>query len=284
MAFTNKQSNFQSSIDKSKIFYQSWTKPKANRVLILQHGFGEHSDRYGNIIEKLKDDNFNIYALDARGHGRSDGKRGHVAQFQYYIEDLTELIYIARQEQKLNKVTLLGHSLGGVIALQYSLEGFNQDNLDGMILSSPGLRPKMDFEKEVKKVMAELLASFMPDMTIDANLDLNYLSHDKSVIEAYKNDRLTHGKISFQMATNLFHLSKALYEKASHLHIPVLIVHGEQDGIADVNGSRDLFRYLTTEKKIIKTYPGLYHELMNELPKDREMVLNEIKDFLHSIG
>ncbi len=284
MAYTNKQSSFQSERDKSNIFYQSWTKPNAKRVLILQHGFGEHSDRYGNILEKLKDDDFNIYALDSRGHGRSDGKRGHVDQFQYYIDDLTELIYIAREEQKVNKVSLLGHSLGGVISLQYALEGFNQDNLDGLILSSPGIMIKMDFEKEVKKFIGGFFTALFPDTTIDANLDLNYLSHDKSVIEAYKKDKLTHGKISFQMATNLFNLSKALYEKANHIHVPILIIHGEEDGIADVNGSRDLFRHLTVEKKFIKTYSGLYHELMNELPKDRDLVLNDVVDFLHSVG
>ena len=284
MAFINKQSSFQSGTDKSNIFYQSWIKPNAKRVLILQHGFGEHSDRYGNIIEKLKDDDFNIYALDSRGHGRSDGKRGHVDQFQYYIDDLADLVHIAREEQKINKVSLLGHSLGGVIALQYSLEGFNQENLDALILSSPGLKVKMDFEKEVKKFFGEFLANIIPDTTIDANLDLNYLSHDKSVIDAYKKDKLTHGKVSFQMATNLFNLSKALYEKASHLHVPILIIHGEDDGIIDVNGSRDLFRHLTVEKKFIKTYAGLYHELMNELPKDREMVLTDIVEFLHFIG
>lgn len=284
MAFTNKQSTFQSATDKANIFYQSWTKPKAKRVLILQHGFGEHSDRYGNILEKLKDDDFNIYALDARGHGRSDGKRGHVDQFQYYVNDLMELIYIAREEQKVNKVTLLGHSLGGVIALQYALEGFNQDNLDGLILSSPGIKIKMDLEKEVKKFLGEILASVLPDTTIDANLDLKYLSHDQSVIDAYKADKLVHGKISFQMGSNLFNLSKALYEKANHIRIPILIIHGEEDGIADVNGSRDLFRHLTSQKKFIKTYPGLYHELMNELPKDREVVLTDIKEFLHSLG
>ena len=284
MGFTNKQGTFQSATDKSNIFYQSWKKPKAKRVLILQHGFGEHSDRYGNILEKLKDDDFNIYALDSRGHGRSDGKRGHVDQFQYYINDLTELIHIARDEQKVNKVSLLGHSLGGVIALQYALEGFNQEYLDGLILSSPGLKVKMDFEKEVKKFIGEIVASFLPDTTIDANLDLNYLSHDRTVIDAYKKDKLTHGKVSFQMATNLFNLSKALYDKAHHLHVPILIIHGESDGIVDVDGSRDLFRHLTSEKKFIKTYPGLYHELMNELPKDREMVLTDIREFLHSIA
>lgn len=280
MAFTNKQSAFQSSTDKINIFYQSWIKPKAKKVLVVQHGFGEHSDRYKHILEKLKDDDFNVYALDARGHGRSDGKRGHVDQFQHYVNDLMELIHIAQEEQKVKKVTLLGHSLGGVISLQYATEGFNQENLQCLVLSSPAVKVKMDFEKEVKKFVGEMLARFMPDTTIDANLDVNFLSHDVSEVEAYKNDKLVHGKISFQMGKNLFNLSKALYEKVSLLRIPLMLIHGEEDGIADVNGSRDIYRLLSTEKKIIKTYPGLFHELMNELPKDRNMVLNDVHEFL----
>ena len=138
----------------------------------------------------------------------------------------------------------------------------------------------MDFEKEVKKFVGEILASFFPDTTIDANLNAKFLSHDESEVKAYMNDKLVHGKISFQMGKNLFNLSKALYDKVGVLHVPVMLIHGEDDGIADVNGSRDIFRLLSTEKKVIKTYPGLYHELMNELPSDREMVLNDVMEFL----
>lgn len=280
MGYTNRQSSFEATTDHSHIFYQSWTKPEAKRVLILQHGFGEHSDRYGNLIEKLKDDDFNIYALDARGHGRSDGIRGHVDQFQYYVNDLMDLIHIAQEEQNVKKVSLLGHSLGGVIVLQYVTQGYNQDNLDCLLVSSPGLKVKMDLEKEVKKIAAEFFAGILPSFTIDANLDLKYLSHDYSVIEAYQKDKLVHGKISFQMGHNLFHLSKAIYEKADLIHIPILIIHGEEDGIADVNGSRDLFLRLTCKDKSLKVYQGLYHELMNELPQDREVVLNDVRSFL----
>jgi alpha-beta hydrolase superfamily lysophospholipase len=280
MPFKNTQNYFQSSTDGAKIFYQKWIQPKAKKVLVIQHGFGEHSDRYGHILDKLSKEGFNVYALDARGHGRSDGKRGHVDQFQYYINDLMELIHIARDEQKVSKINLLGHSLGGVISLQYVLEGFNQENIQSLILSSPAVKVKMDFEKEVKKFLGEILASVIPDTTIDANLDTKFLSHDLTEVEKYKQDPLVHGKISFQMGKNLFHLAKALYDKANHLKVPVLIIHGEEDGIADVNGSRDLFKLIASEKKYIKTYPELYHELMNELPKDREIVLADIINFL----
>jgi alpha-beta hydrolase superfamily lysophospholipase len=283
MTYTNKQSSFQSSIDNTKIFYQSWKKPNANRLLIIQHGFGEHSDRYKNILEKLKDSDFSIYALDARGHGRSEGIRGHVAQFQYYVEDLSDLVHIALEEEKKEKFFLLGHSLGGVIALQYTLEVHNQDKMHGLIVSSPGLKVKFNFEKLVKRELARIFAKIVPSFVVNANIDINLLSHDKSVVEDYKKDPLNHGKISFQMANHLFHLSYAIYEKAKLIQIPILMIHGDADGIAEARGSIELDSHITSNKKTLKIYPGQYHELMNELPETREIVLNDIKKFLDSV-
>ncbi|MCB1177741.1 MAG: lysophospholipase [Leptospiraceae bacterium] len=283
MGFENKHSSFKSSVDNTNIFYQSWTKPNANRLLVIQHGIGEHSGRYANIVEKLKDSDFSIYALDSRGHGRSEGIRGHVEQFQYYIEDLSDLIHIALEEQKQEKFFLLGHSLGGVIALQYTMETHNQDRMHGLIVSSPGLKVKFDLEKLVKRELAKVLAKFMPSFIVDTGLDLNLLSHDKSVIEAYKKDPLTHGKISFQMANHLFHLSYAIYEKAKNVHIPIFMIHGEKDGIAEARGSIELDEKVTSKNKTLKIYPDLYHELMNEIPERREEVLSDIKNFLDSV-
>lgn len=284
MSFTNKQSNFKSSLDNKNIFYQSWTKPDSKQILVFQHGFGEHSDRYTNLINTLKNESISIYALDSRGHGRSEGKRGHVDQFQQYIDDLADLIRIAKDEQKKEKVILLGHSLGGVISLQYATEGFNQDNLLGMIISSPGLKIKMDLEKEIKKFAAEFLSSFMPSVTLDANLDLNFLSHDKSVIEAYNKDPLVHGKVSFQMGKNLFHLGAALMNKARLIKVPIFMTHGDADGITDCEGSKEFFANLTTPNKELKIYPGYFHETMNEIPEYREVVLGDMKKFILSLA
>ena len=284
MSYTNKQSNFKSSIDNKNLFYQSWTKPNSKQVLVFQHGFGEHSDRYGNLLNTLNDESISIYALDARGHGRSEGKRGHVDQFQNYIDDLSDLIRIAKDEQKVEKVVLLGHSLGGVIVLQYATEGFNQDNLSGIIASSPGLKIKMDLEKEIKKCAAQILSSIMPSTTLDANLDLQFLSHDQSVIEAYKKDPLVHGKVSFQMGLNLFNLGSALFQKAHLISVPIFMIHGDAEGITDYEGTKEFFSNLTTPNKEIKIYPGLFHEMMNELPKDKEIVLRDVKNFILSLA
>ncbi len=282
MSFSNRQGSFQSSIDHKYIFYQSWTKPDAKLTVIIQHGFGEHSDRYGNLLDVLKDEPVNVYALDSRGHGRSEGKRGHVDQFQRYVDDLGDLVRIAKEEQNVAKVLLLGHSLGGVISLQYAMEGFNQDNLCAILISSPALKVKMDLEKQIKKGAAEILSAFFPAVTMDANLDKNFLSHDPAVIEAYDKDPLVHGKISFQMGRNLFHLTSVMNNKAHLIRIPIMMIHGEQDGIADVEGSKEFFTHLQTPKKELKVYPGLFHELMNELPQYRNAVLADIKKFILS--
>ncbi len=285
MAYKNTQDFFHSSIDGTKLFYQSWQKckPGTGRVIVFQHGFGEHSDRYENLLGKFKNSDVNFYALDSRGHGRSDGKRGHVDQFQLYIDDLSDLVKMVKEKEGVHKIFLLGHSLGGVIVLQYAVQGINQDNLHALLVCSPALKVKMNLDKQIKKRAAAILAKFFPAVTLDANLDLKFISHDQTIIDAYKADPLVHGKVSFQMATNLFHLSRSIRDKASIIRVPVFLIHGSDDGIIDVEGSKELFQHLVYKNKQFKIYQGLYHELMNETPEEREKVLTDLKNFVDSI-
>ncbi|MCC6275341.1 MAG: lysophospholipase [Leptospiraceae bacterium] len=285
MAYKNTQDFFHSSIDGTRLFYQSWqrVKPGTGRVMVFQHGFGEHSDRYGNLLNKFKNSDVNFYALDSRGHGRSDGKRGHVDQFQLYIDDLSDLIKMVKEKEGVQKIFLLGHSLGGVIVLQYAVQGVNQESLHALLVCSPALKVKMNLDKQIKKKAAGFLAKFFPAVTLDANLDLKYISHDQATIDAYKADPLVHGKVSFQMATNLFHLSRSIREKAGIIKVPVYLIHGSDDGIIDVEGSKELYQHLVYKNKQFKIYQGLYHELMNETPEEREKVLTDLKGFVDSI-
>ncbi|MBL8021226.1 MAG: lysophospholipase [Leptospirales bacterium] len=269
----------QSSKDDFPVFYQKWIPAQVRRVLVIQHGFGEHSGRYGNILKFFEGTGTAFYALDARGHGKTGGKRGHVDQFQMYVDDLADLVAIARKENMNDQVYLLGHSLGGVIVLQYALQGTNQTNLEALIVSSPGLIIEMDAGKQVKKTLANLFASIVPDATLDANLDLTYLSHDQTVIDAYKNDPLVHGKISFQMGSNLFSIGKSILEKAGNLTIPVYVFQGTGDKIVSPESSRQLFANLTTSDKTLKLYDGLFHETMNESESDRNRVLGDLKEW-----
>ncbi|MBX7059560.1 MAG: lysophospholipase [Leptospirales bacterium] len=271
-----------SSKDDFELAYHRWLPQQTRRVMVVQHGFGEHSGRYGHLREALDGTGTAFYALDSRGHGKTGGKRGHVDQFQLYVDDLADLVQLARKENGENKVYLLGHSLGGVMALQYALEGTNQRNLHALIVSAPGLIVQLDFAKRIKKFLAQVFARVAPATTLDANLDLTYLSHDQSEIDAYKADPLVHGKVSFQMASNLFSLGKAIFKKASHLTVPAYVFQGTADGIVSPESSRRLYELLTTKDKTLKMYEGLFHETMNELPADRARVLGDLKAWLES--
>lgn len=141
----------------------------------------------------------------------------------------------------------------------------------------------MDFKKKFKKFAADFLSKISPSLIVEAELDLRYLSHDPEVIEAYKQDPLVHGKVSLKMGAELLKIGPKLIKKANVLRCPVLILHGQEDGLVDVNGSTELYKNLIYRNKRIKVYPGLYHELMNEFPEHRDAVLNDIQTFLETI-
>lgn len=279
--YSHSSSSFTSSHDQFSIFRQTWMpQEEPKRVIVIQHGFGEHSGRYGNVLDAFVGTGTAFFALDSRGHGRTGGKRGHVDQFQMYVDDLADLIALSRQETGHAKVVLLGHSLGGVIAAQYALQATHQESLQGLVLSSPGLMIKMDLAKTLKKAMGMPLARFFPEVTVDAGLELKFLSHDPAVIAAYQADPLVHGKISFQMASNLFNVGEAIFAKAHQLRIPVYVFHGVDDGIVDANGSKILFEKIESNHKELHLFPGLYHETMNEASPHKEEVLARLKDWV----
>lgn len=280
MSYQHTTGSITSSHDGFELFMQKWIPTQVRRVFVVQHGFGEHSGRYGNLLEALDGTGAAIYAIDSRGHGKTGGKRGHVDQFQNYVDDLADLIQLARKENMNDEVYLLGHSLGGVIALQYATQGTNQGNLSALVLSSPGLVIHMDFGKQIKKGLAATLSRIMPAVTLDANLDLKFLSHDQAVIDAYKADPLVHGKISFQMGSNLFHVGSALFKKSEQLTVPLYLFHGEADQIVSSEGSKRLYECAGSKDKTLKIYPGLFHETMNEAEADKKRVLGDLKAWI----
>lgn len=281
-SYNNTQSEFKSSKDGLKIFYQKWTPAsnKTERVLLVQHGIGEHSNRYNNIIQKLSGTGTSIYALDSRGHGRSQGKRGHVNQFQEFVDDLAQLIEIVKSENSDIPLHLLGHSMGSLISGKYALEPVFQKNLTTLILSAGAFEIQTTIDMEVKKMAGEFLSFIVPAFTLPSGLDINLLSHDKEVVKEYKNDPMVHGMISTQLATNMFKLGDTILKKGSVIKIPVFIFHGGDDRITSPAGSKKLYEKISSEDKQLKIYEGLYHETMNEIGDKKEVVLDNVKDWL----
>lgn len=262
--------------DGFEFYAQSWKPADIKKVLVIQHGIGEHSGRYKNLVQALENENTAVYGLDARGHGKTPGRRGHVDDFNFYAADLVVLIKKARAENPKVPLFLLGHSMGALIAGLAVLSGDTQKDLAGALFSSGGFKPALDPVQEIKKTVGTVLANFAPAVTVDSGLDVKLISRDDNTIQAYKNDPLVHGKISLKMGVDLFAVGEKLIQDAPRFTLPVLVFHGDADGIASVEGSRSFFGGLSSQDKTLKIYPGFFHETMNEPYNDRQKVLGDV--------
>lgn len=276
MAYQHTQDHFFAAADYCRIFWQKWIPEGPVRaVLIFQHGLGEHSGRYQNLLNAMQDSGVALYAMDARGHGRSEGIRGHVDPFGQYADDLHQLVQIAKEEQQVQKVFLLGHSLGAVIAADYALR--QQEELLGLILSSSGVLPYVSGYYALVKKISGVMAIFFPDLSLGSYLKLKYISHDNEVVTQYKSDPLTHGKATPSLGNALFNIHEKHFAKASGLSVPLLVFHGTDDLITDPEGSKQFYQLAGSQDKSLKLYKGLYHETMNEIPVCRVDVLKDVR-------
>jgi acylglycerol lipase len=241
----HKEGNFKGYKD-FNIYYQYWLpEGKRKAVLLIAHGFAEHSGRYGNVVNHFVPRGYAVYALDHRGHGRSDGERVQVDEFHDYVKDLRTFFNIVRKENPDDKIFLIGHSMGSIIALLYTAE--YQQELAGLITSGGGMSRPGDPP--------------MPPRPAGQPLPTAMLSRDPAVIKAYEDDPLVYrGPIPRHLSISS--MTSKLPELVPQIKLPVLIMAG--DGGPDGPRSRVLYEYIGSEDKTLKLYGGLLHEIFNE--------------------
>jgi len=244
-------------------------------VVVITHGQGDHSGRHLHSAEYLAGIGFEVCAADLRGHGKSGGRRGHVDNFDEYLADTRRVIERARGESPQVKTFLLGHSLGGLIALDYA-EKMN-GNISGVIATSPLLRLKMKVQPW-KVALGRMLSSLTPTLSMKTGLDPNLLSHDQQVVRNYIDDPLVHGVASTRFYTELLRATDQTLRGGNKLTLPCLVMVGSGDGIVDPSATRDFFGTIASSDKTLKVYEGLYHEVLNEPEKDG--ILREISAWI----
>jgi acylglycerol lipase len=247
----------------------------AKSILVIAHGIGEHGGRYTHVADYFIKRDLAVWAYDLRGHGKSDGKRGHIDNFDDYLADLGQMIRIAKDHSPGVNTFLLGHSLGGLIATFYAEK--HSGELDGLIASGPALREKMKISP-VKAFMARTLSSIMPSFSTYTGLDPNLLSHDQEVVKKYVEDPLVHKVATARWFTEYRRAQEETMRLADKLTLPCLIIQGGADGIIDPTVARELYSRIKSSDKTLKIYDGFYHESLNELGK--ESVLGDISAWL----
>jgi acylglycerol lipase len=228
-------------------------------VVILVHGLGEHIQRYISWAELFKKEGIGFLGLDLPGHGLSHGRRGNIKSYSLTDEMLDILINTCRKTFPGCPVYIYGHSLGGGIVLDYLLR--KKPKIKGAIVTSPWLR--LSFEPPRSKVfMASVMKFILPGLVQPSGLNVDHISHDKAVVEKYKNDPLIHGKISVSLFSNAMNAADYSLAHASELTIPILLMHGSDDLITSPRGSIEFSE--KTDKVELKIWDGGYHEIHNE--------------------
>lgn len=262
-----------------RIVYDVW-EPEAKDcrgVVVLCHGYAEHARRYDHVAHRFGDAGLAMYALDLRGHGRSGGKRVYLRDISEYTDDFHTLVGIAgREYPELNRV-VLGHSMGGGVVFAYGVE--HPDDYAAMVLSGPAVHAQ-DGVSPVLVALAKALGRILPGVPLE-QLPTDAVSRDPEVVAAYHNDPLVyHGKLPAGIARALMGVGETMPQRAPALTAPLLVVHGEQDKLIPVQGSRHLMECIGSKDAELKVYPNLYHEVFNE--PERDMVLDDVVSWIEA--
>ncbi len=262
------------------IFYRQYKASPEKARMIITHGLGEHSGRYLNVINRLVPKGISIFAPDFRGHGKSDGKRGHVLSFDDYLKDLYSMFEVAIKEKKPGiKFFLLGHSLGGLIAIIYAIR--RQETIDGLVISSPSLGVAVKVPA-IKAVLGKVMSSLWPGLSLSNELDASKISHDEKVVSAYRNDPLVHDRVTARWFTEFLSAMERANNQASEINVPFLMQLAGDDHIADAAASKSFFERVSSKDKTLHIYEGLYHEIFNEKEEDRKLALDDLESWIGS--
>jgi alpha-beta hydrolase superfamily lysophospholipase len=264
--------------DGIKIFYRQYQAEAERARMVIAHGVGEHSGRYGNVIERVIPQGISVWVPDHRGHGQSDGKRGHVLNFVQYLTDLRLTVELAKKDMPGEMPCfLLGHSMGGLIALYFAQR--YPELIDGVVASSPCLGMVIEIPA-VKKVLGSFMSYVWPGMTMGSGLDATKISRDENVVSTYEKDPLVHDRVSARFFTELLAAVESVNQQASSLNVPVLMQVAGEDYLVDADSSKHFFEKLTLEDKTLHLYDGMYHEIYNAPQDQKEKVLDDLEAWL----
>jgi acylglycerol lipase len=255
------------SKDGLQLYVQGWEPGgSVHAVICLLHGLGEHSGRFDHLARFLLLSGYAVISFDLRGHGKSEGIRGHFPSIDAVMHDIDALIITARKRYPSVPVFLYGHSLGGILALHYVLRF--KPELAGVVVSSPGLRTSLENQK-AKIALARLLVKIAPSMTLPTGLDARSLSRDARVVRNYIQDPLVHDRASSAFAVTVLQAIKWTYQHASEFQLPLLLMHGTADRLAFCQGSQEFAAYVQGDLTL-KLWDSFFHELHNE-PENGEV-------------
>jgi alpha-beta hydrolase superfamily lysophospholipase len=257
------------------LYYRHWCPDQSPwGILLIIHGLGGHSGLFSNVVDVLLPRGYCVYAPDLPGNGRSPGVRGHIQQWEEFRQVVDSFLVLIRSDHPGIPCFLLGHSLGGAIALDYVLR--IPGTVQGVILSAPTLG-KIGVSP-LKFVIAQLCSTLWPTFSLTTGIDLEAGARDPAVLARYENDPLRHQRGSSRLATEYLKTADWLQAHVQELQCPLLMLQGGSDRVVSPDVNRQVFEQIPLTDKEWREYPNSYHELFDDL--DYAMVIADLADWL----
>ena len=258
-----------------EIYWQAWVPEQPKAVVVLAHGLHEHSGRYADVAERLTGAGYAVYTVDHEGHGRSGGTKGNVGSMAGVLEDFDRVRRTAQEKHADLPLVVLGHSMGGLIALDY-LVGKGQDGVRALALSGAAVDTSAAGGIQLK--VAPVLGRIAPNLGV-LMLGSTNVSRDPVVVKDYEDDPLNHnGKVRARTGAEMLLAVQRVVAGMPTITVPVIVMHGGDDKLVPVAGSRLIHDTIGSEDNTLKVYDGLYHEIFNE--PEREQVLDDLVAWL----
>jgi acylglycerol lipase len=257
--------------------YEQWWIPEREpqAVVVVVHGVCEHSGRYARLADDLNRHGYAVYAMDLRGHGRSDGDRVLVRSFDQYLDDVELLLERVAARQSGKPLFLLGHSMGGAIV---ALLGITRPpNVRGLILSAPATLIAGHVFPVLRR-LAWYVGKVWPTLRL-VRVGYRFISRDPAVVESFEKDpQVFHGRFPARTGAEILCAADRIQAGAGRLTLPLLVLHGTGDFVTDPKGSRALVAHARSTDKTLRLYTGLYHEIFSE--PEREQVVADLLAWL----
>ena len=260
------------------LYLHDWTIDSPKAAVALLHGYGEHAGRYAHVAEVFNARGISVTAVDLRGHGRSPGTRGHVDRFNDYYLDATAALDTARAAAGTAPLFVLGHSMGGLLALDWLTSGVDR-NIAGLVLSSPFLGVALEVGA-VKEALGKVMSNIYGKLALPSGLKGGDVTRDADNAQLYDSDPLNNKNATARWYTEAMSAIDRVFGRVGDLQVPLLLLYGGEDKVASADAIDRLVPKLTMSDRTTERLAGYYHELVNEPPAFRDPVMTRMADWI----
>lgn len=264
--------------DGTKLRLYEWLVDDPRMTVVLLHGYAEYCGRYAHVAEAWNRMNIQVVGCDLRGHGHSEGQRGYVERFDDYHRDVDALMDQAKGRANGGSIALFGHSNGALIAAHWLIAG-NGNDLSGVVLSSPflGLSVKAS---PLKLAAGRLMSKVLPKVGLPSGLSGKDVCKDETFRRQYDSDPLVFPIANARWFAEAMAAIDSVQARAGQIKLPMLLLYGGDDKVADADASDRFAAALQMEDKVTERLSGVDHELVNEVPPVREKLIARMGEWL----